>query len=216
MTGKNTLLFDLDGTLTDPGEGITNSVMYALKQYGIEVSDRRELYRFIGPPLIPAFEEFYGFSRAEAERAVEIYREYFHDRGIFENELYPGVKEMLALLVRAGKRLLMATSKPEVFAVKVVEHFGIADFFTVIAGSELDGRRTDKAEVILYALSSCGVSDVSQVLMIGDRKHDILGAKKAGVASVGVLYGYGTGDELQEAGADWFAETVSDLTTLLL
>lgn len=216
MKEKNVLLFDLDGTLTDPGEGITNSVRYALKKFGIEVSDRKELYRFIGPPLAWGFETFYGFSSSEAQKAVAVYREYYCDRGIWENKLYPGIPSLLSSLAQAGKILLMATSKPEPLAVQIAEHFEIADSFSVIAGSELDGRRTDKAEVIRYALTLGEVRETDHAVMIGDRKYDIIGAKKTGLSSVGVLYGYGSESELKEAGADRIAETVSDLKNLFL
>lgn len=216
MKEKNVLLFDLDGTLTDPGEGITNSVRYALKKFGIEVSDRKELYRFIGPPLSWGFETFYGFSSSEAQKAVAVYREYYCDRGIWENKLYPGIPSLLSSLAQSGKILLMATSKPEPLAVQIAEHFEIADSFSVIAGSELDGRRTDKAEVIRYALTLGEVRETDHAVMIGDRKYDIIGAKKTGLLSVGVLYGYGSESELKEAGADRIAETVSDLKNLFL
>ena len=216
MKEKNVLLFDLAGTLTDPGEGITNSVRYALKKFGIEVSDRKELYRFIGPPLAWGFETFYGFSPFDAQKAVEAYREYYCDRGIWENRLYPGIPFLLSSLAQAGKILLMATSKPEPLAVQIAEHFEIADSFSVIAGSELDGRRTDKAEVIRYALACGKVCTTDRAVMIGDREYDIIGAKKTGLSSVGVLYGYGSETELKEAGADRIVKTVSDLKFLFL
>ena len=152
MQKINTFLFDLDGTLTDPGEGITNSVAYALSKYGISVPDRRELYAFIGPPLTDSFIRYYSFSEEEAERAVEIYREYFRDRGIYENTLYPGIKEMLSELNQIGKKLVLATSKPQIFAKQILDHFALTDYFSYVAGSTLDHSRTDKHDVIDSAL----------------------------------------------------------------
>lgn len=210
------ILFDLDGTLTDSGIGITNSVMYALKKYGIEVSDRRELFRFIGPPLWYSFENYYRFSREEAKKAVEYYREYYRDKGIFENLLYDGVEDLLKKLKDNNKILIVATSKPEVFAKQILEYFDIAKYFTYIAGSNLDGTRTKKDEVIRYALESCNITDLSKVVMIGDREHDIIGAKKIGINSIGVLFGYGNRDELEKAGADFIANTVEDIERILV
>ncbi len=212
----NTILFDLDGTLTDPGIGITNSVMYALGKYGITVDNRSDLFKFIGPPLWESFERFYGFSEAEAKKAVAYYREHYSVTGIFENAVYAGIDALLAALENKKKTLVVATSKPEVFAERVLEHFDLAKYFTFIGGSELDGTRVNKAEVIQYVLNMSGVTDLSSAIMIGDREHDILGAKKSGIASIGVLFGYGSRLELEEAGADFIAENVSDIETLLL
>ncbi len=211
-----TILFDLDGTLTDPGVGITNSVAYALGKYKIAVPERAALYKFIGPPLIDSFERYYGFSRERAMEAVNFYREYFSETGIFENQVYDGIGELLKDLRAAGKRLVVATSKPEQFAVRILEHFALADYFDYIAGANMDESRTKKAEVITYALKVCGITDRRPVLMVGDREHDVLGAKEAGVASLGVLYGYGDREELERAGADIIAERVADLRDSLL
>jgi len=210
------ILFDLDGTLTDPGIGITNSVMYALKKYGIEVKNRRELYRFIGPPLTDSFVDFYGFSGEEAEKAVEYYREYYKDRGIFENSIYPGAEHLLKKLKDAGKTLMVATSKPEVFAKQILKYFGISNYFSIVAGSNIDGTRVKKAEVIGYALKRCGVTELNKAIMIGDREHDVFGAKEAGISSVGVLFGYGDRSELRNAGADFIAERYSDIEKIVL
>ena len=210
------ILFDLDGTLTDPGIGITNAVMYALRKYDINVDDRRTLYKFIGPPLWESFERFYGFSKAEADRAVGYYREYYNDTGLFENEVYHGIESLLNSLKAQGKTLLVATSKPEITARQILTHFNLTPYFTFIAGSELDGRRVHKDDVIRYALDSCQITDTETAVMVGDREHDILGAKKVGIASVGVLFGYGSRAELGEAGADHLAETVADLHNILL
>jgi phosphoglycolate phosphatase len=212
----DTILFDLDGTLTDPGIGITNSVMHALNKYGIDVCDRSALYKFIGPPLLESFERYYGFSEAEAKKAVEYYREYFTVTGILENILYDGVDQLLYQLKNSGKTLILATSKPEVFAKRILEHFQLAQYFTYIAGSELDGSRVKKQEVIRYALEHCGVTDPSKAVMIGDREHDIFGAKACGLSAIGVLFGYGGRAELERAGADIIVETVTDIGQVLL
>lgn len=205
------VLFDLDGTLTDPGVGITNSVAYSLERYGIKTADRTELYKFIGPPLHESFEMFYGFSKEKAKEAVAFYREYYSDKGIFENVVYDGVKEMLGSLQKAGKKLLVATSKPELFARMIMEHFGLTQYFDYIAGANMDGTRTRKDEVISYALMAGNVADPLKSVMVGDREHDILGAKKVGIDSVGVLYGYGSREELEQAGADYIVGNVGDI-----
>lgn len=209
------VLFDLDGTLTDPAEGITNSVAYSLSRYGIEISDKSTLNTFIGPPLAESFQKYYGFSTLQSFDAVTKYREYYHDRGIFENRLYDGIPELLSALKEKGARVIMATSKPTVFAERIAVHFGIDKYFDVIIGSELDGSRVDKAEVIACALEKAG-ADNSCAVMVGDRLHDVIGAKKNGLLSVGVLYGYGSCEELSESGADHIVSSVSELSTLLL
>lgn len=208
------LLFDLDGTLTDPGEGITNSVAYALEKFGISVSDKTTLYPFIGPPLIESFMRFYGFSHEQARQAVTFYREYFSDRGIFENIPYPGVAQVLKKLKDGGKTLIVATSKPEPFARRIVEHFGLSESFAFVAGAGFDETRSEKWDVIEYALASMDIQDRTKAVMIGDRKHDIIGAKKTGLDSVGVLWGYGDREELATAGADHIVAHVHDLLLL--
>lgn len=211
---KQYLLFDLDGTLTDPMVGITSSVQYALEKFGIHVRYLKELISFIGPPLAESFQKFYGFSKEDAEKAIQYYREYYAPKGIFENEVYEGIPEMLAHLTEAGFTLLVATSKPTVFARKVLKHFGMEDYFSFVGGSELDGSRTKKAEVISYILKTCGI-EAKEAIMIGDRRHDIEGGKACGLESVGVLYGYGTEQELTEAGADHIIRTVAELEDYL-
>lgn len=211
MKEYHTYFFDLDGTITDSSLGITNSVIYALKKFGIEENDRRKLYKFIGPPLTDSFKEYYGFSKEEAIRAVAYYREYYQEKGIFENRVYDGFEEMLKKLKAAGKRLVVATSKPEPYAKRIIEHFGLGSYFDYVAGMGLDGRRGEKADVIRYALSACGIKDKSGVLMVGDREHDVIGAKKMGIDCLGVLYGFGNRKELEEAGADYIAETVEEI-----
>ena len=210
------ILFDLDGTLTDPKTGITRSVQYALEKYGIRIENTDELCPFIGPPLKESFIKFFGFDEEMASDAVAKYREYFATIGIYENIIYEGVPEMLEALKDNGKDLILATSKPTVYAKKILEYFEIDKYFRFISGSELDGRRTNKAEVINYALRNCQIDDLSSVVMVGDRKHDILGAKQVGVLSVGVLYGYGSYEELTKTSPDKLVSSIGELTATLL
>ena len=207
----NYILFDLDGTLTDPGRGITNSVAYALEKFGVSVSDKKELYKFIGPPLTDSFEKYYGFSEEDALIAVEYYREYFKPKGIYENEIYSGVPELLKSLKESGKTVILATSKPEIFAIEILKYFGIDAYFDFVAGATLDKTRNKKGDVIAYALESMNVTDKSKCLMIGDRDQDINGAKQNGIDSLGVLYGYGDFEELSNAGATYIAKTVDEI-----
>ena len=209
------LLFDLDGTLTDPGVGITNSVEYALKKWGIEVEDKKELYCFIGPPLSASFKKHYGFSDEDALKSVEYYREYFRDIGIFENKVYTGIPETLGKLKSDGKILVLATSKPEEFAKRILERFDLAKYFDFVAGASMDESRNKKADVIRYALDMAGVSDLTRAVMIGDREQDISGAISNSLDSIGVLYGYGSKDELDGAGATYIAESVEDIARLV-
>ena len=207
----NYILFDLDGTLTDPGRGITNSVAYALEKFGVSVSDKKELYKFIGPPLTDSFEKYYGFSEEDALIAVEYYREYFKPKGIYENEMYQGVPELLESLKESGKTVILATSKPEIFAIEILKYFGIDAYFDFVAGATLDKTRNKKGDVIAYALESMNVTDKSQCLMIGDRDQDINGARANGIDSLGVLYGYGDFEELSNAGATYIVKTVDEI-----
>lgn len=216
MTNYDTILFDLDGTLTDPGVGITNSIAYALEKYHIQVEDRKKLYRFIGPPLYESFENYYGFSKEEARTAVEYYREYYKEKGMFENVVYEGISELLRALKDRGKTLIVATSKPGIFAEQILEHFRLKEYFNFVAGSNMDGTRTKKDEVIRHALKSCGMPKASGVVMVGDREHDVIGANKVGVDSIGVLFGYGSRQELSDAGATYIAESVGMLSEILL
>ncbi len=212
---KDFLFFDLDGTLTDPKIGITKSVQHSLRAFGISVADPDELLHFIGPPLKDSYQKYYGFSDHDAERAIAVYREYFTDKGIYENAVYGGIEEMLAEQRALGKTLVVATSKPTVFAGQVLAHFGIDAHFAFVAGSELDGRRSRKDQVIRYALDQMGIAETRGVIMVGDREHDIIGAKKTGMESIGVLYGYGSREELASAGADYIVQDVRALSALL-
>lgn len=216
MINKRYILFDLDGTLTDPALGITNSVEYALRKFGLEVPDKKELYRFIGPPLIDSFEEFYGFSKPQAVKAVEYYRENFSTKGIYENKLYNGIPELLEGLKKADKTVILATSKPEQFACEILRHFGIIKYFDFVAGATMNETRTKKEEVIDYALKSCSITEPDNAVMVGDRKYDIIGGHSFGIKAIGVLYGYGSLEELESAGADLIAKDVAELTGILL
>ena len=211
--------FDLDGTLTDPAEGITNSFIHAIKYFGLEVPSYEKLCTFIGPPLVATFQNEFGFDDEKSMEGVKKYREYFAQKGIFENKVYDGIENVLAHLQAKGKRLVVATSKPEEYSVKILEHFGLAKYFDFICGSNMDETRSKKEEVIEYALEKCRTADKtgfdkSKVLMIGDREHDIIGAKKNGIKSCGVLYGYGSRQELEAAGADYIVDNVRNLLEL--
>ena len=205
------LFFDLDGTLTDPAQGITNSFIHALKYFGIEIPSYEILCTFIGPPLPETFKSQFGFDEQKVAEGVKIYREYFATKGLLENSVYPGIPELLAGLKAAGKKLVVATSKPEEYSIRIIEHFGLTQYFENVCGSLMDESRSKKDEVIAYAIERNHISEKSKILMIGDRKHDILGAKKIGLKSCGVLFGYGSREELEEAGADFISENVSRL-----
>ena len=207
------ILFDLDGTLTDPMMGITKSVRYALNYYGIEVKDLNDLLPFIGPPLRDSFKEYYGFDEAKANEAVEKYREYYKTDGIFDNKVYQGMVECLQTLKDNGKKLYVATSKPEFFAKQIIEHFSLSKYFEYVGGSEFNSREK-KVEVIEYVLKTNQI-DNDDVIMVGDRKHDIIGAHENKIPCVGVLYGYGTEDELKQYQADYLVASVEELTELL-
>ena len=210
------ILFDLDGTLTESAPGIINSIRYALRRLNLPELSDSELQRFIGPPLIDSFGRYCGLSREKALEATDVYREYFSEKGLFENSVYSGVPECLHRLKSAGLRLAVATSKPEVFARRIIEHFGLAGYFEVIRGIPLCDELMTKSQVIALALSELGVNDISEAIMVGDREHDVLGARENGLGCVGILYGYGSREELEGAGADYICETASDLADLLL
>lgn len=208
------VLADLDGTLTDPGIGITNSIMYALKKFGMEIKDRSELYRFIGPPLADELCKVYGFSKEKSLLALQYYREYFSAGGLYENEVYEGIPDVLKELKAEGRKLILATSKPEVYSVKILEHFDLMKYFDFVAGATMDGSRVRKDDVIAYALRSCQVKK-EEALMIGDRENDIQGAWKNGIRSLAVLYGYGSYEELSEAGASDFANHPGEIPEII-
>lgn len=211
-----TILFDLDGTLTDPEEGITKCAQYALAHFGINIADRKKLRHFIGPPLTESFEGFYGLTPEQSEQAVEKYRERFRDTGIFENRPYEGIGECLSALKSRGMRLAVATSKPEIFALRILEKFGLSQYFEEIAGISMDSIRSPKAEVIKDVLARLGVSDTQDVYMTGDRRQDIIAGKKCGLKTVVVRYGFAEPGELEDCGADHIVETVEELEKFFL
>ncbi len=207
------ILFDLDGTLTNPALGITNSIMHALSRMGREIPPRESLYRYIGPPLVNSFQDL-GMTETEAQSAITIYREYYAVDGLYENEVYPGIPAALEKLTKNGYTLLTATSKPEKFARMIIEHFSLDKYFRSVCGATMDEKRVKKADVIRYAMESNGVS-ADEAVMVGDRLHDIEGAKACGLKSIGVLWGFGSRDELTEAGADKIAATPDELVTVI-
>ena len=208
------ILFDLDGTLTDPKVGITKSVAHALNYFGIEVRDLDSLCNFIGPSLGYSFSEFYGFDESQCEKAIEIYREYFSVTGKFENEVYDGIEDMLSALKKLGHRLFVATSKPEVFAVDILRHFGLEKYFDRVCGIPLSAEGMTKAEVIECVVKEYSL-DKKDTIMVGDRFYDIEGAHLNGIPCIAVLYGYGNHGEFEKYGAEHIADTVQQLTEIL-
>lgn len=215
MKQYHTILFDLDGTLTDPGVGITKSVEYALNRYGITVADRAELYPFIGPPLIDSFMKYYGFSAEQAREAVEVYREYFRRKGLFENEVYSGIPEMLKALKKAGKTLFVASSKPEEFVITILKHFDLLPYFNFVGGASMDETRSKKDEVVQYVLEQTNVTDPSKAILVGDRKFDVNGAHAQGLDAMAVTYGYGSVEELTAAKPEFIANSPGEVLSLL-
>ena len=212
----HTLLFDLDGTLTDPVEGITNSVAYALEKFDITVEDMSELHRFIGPPLMDSFRDFYGFTTEQARQAIAYYREYYATKGILQNHVYDGMADLLRDLRLNGYRLMVATSKPEMYARRIFDVCGLTPYFEVIAGSDMAEKRAEKAQVVAYALRQANLTDLDGVIMIGDRHFDVNGARAEGLPCIGVLFGYGDRPELEQAGAHHIVADVQELRELLL
>jgi phosphoglycolate phosphatase len=206
----STILFDLDGTLTDPKLGITKSVQYALRKFNIVEEDLDKLEPFIGPPLANSFMEIYSFTELEAKKAVEYYREYFKDIGLYENELYAGMNELLEMLINQKRVLMVATSKPTIFAEEILKYFNIDKYFEFICGSNLDGTMSDKTEIIRYILKEKNIKK-QRTVMIGDRKHDIIGAHNNGIASVGIGYGYGSEEELKNINPTHYIKTIQEL-----
>lgn len=210
------ILFDLDGTITDSGEGITKSVQYALKSFGISVDNLKELNKFIGPPLKDSFKRYYKFNDEKAELGLLKYREYYADKGIYENRLYDGIIELLKMLKKNNKKIVLATSKPEFYAKEILKYFKIDEYFAFVAGADFEETRANKGDVIRHAIQNSNISDLSKVIMIGDREHDIIGAKENNIKSIGVLYGYGDVIELTQARADYIVKNISELLNILL
>lgn len=209
---SKTILFDLDGTLTDSGEGIINCVIYALERFGLPVPERESLRYFVGPPLHESFVK-QGVPADRAEEAVAVYRERYVPIGMFENTPYPGVREMLESLQAAGHTLYVASSKPEWMCVKILEHFDLAGYFKMICGATMDTSRTNKEAVIEYLIQENGKAE--NMIMVGDTKFDVIGAKAHGIPCIGVSWGYGTVEEMQTAGAHSIAYTTQELNAML-
>ena len=206
------IFFDLDGTITDPFEGITNSIIYALEKFGITVEDRSVLKPFIGPPLLHSFKTFYSLSDEDAKSAVKFYREHHSEKGIFQATVYRDIPEVLTRLGRLGCKRYIATSKPEPYAERIVENFGLISLFDGIAGASFDSSRAEKPQVISYAKSRFNAHDG---IMVGDRKYDIEGAKLNGLKSIGVTYGYGDRAELEKAGADYIVNNPAEILDII-
>ena len=209
------LFFDLDGTLTDPAEGICGCIRYALEKDGRPTGPLESYYPWIGPPLEYSFREFARASEEDTPRLVSYYRERFSTIGLFENKVYPGIPEMLAALKVAGAHMAIATGKPTVFTERILEHFDLRQYFDCVFGITLGVTPESKAEVIARGMAQMGAHDLSRCVMIGDRKHDVAGAKERGIACIGVLHGYGGREELANAGADFIVDSVSELHRLL-
>lgn len=208
------VFFDLDGTLTDSSEGILNGFEYTLAHFNIKVENRKALERFIGPSLADSFKEEYHFDEKQTEIAINKYREYYATKGLKENKLYEGIKELIMELSKS-KNIILATAKPQVFSEQIIENFGIKKYFKFISGSTLDGSRGRKADIISYAINNLEPINIEECIMVGDRKHDIEGAKENNMRSIGVTYGFGTEEELKKAGADYIAHNVEELKNII-
>ncbi|MBT2642905.1 HAD family hydrolase [Bacillus sp. ISL-41] len=216
MASYKVILFDLDGTISDPKEGITRSVQYALQKMNISAPDGEQLEGFIGPPLQVSFAEYLDFDEHQTKKAIDFYRERFKEKGMYENELYSGIRLLLQSLKEQDFILVVATSKPTVFAEQILRHFEIDHYFDLVVGSNLDGTRSSKTEIIQYILDSYKKHKSEDFIMIGDRKHDIEGANNCGIDSIGVMYGYGSFEELQNSQPAYIVESVEQLRDILM
>ena len=212
---KNNIIFDLDGTLTESGTGIKNSVRYTLEHYGLPMEDDDSLNRYVGPPLMVSFRDYMKFPDEEIPEAIEVYRKYFVQYGMFQNQVYEGIRELLDGLQSADKRMFIATGKPTVYSRQILEHFGLASYFECVCGIGLDEAATEKDELITQVLEFAHLAP-EECVMIGDRKFDMMGANKVGVIPIGVTYGYGSREELETAGAHTIVDSVEQLQELLL
>ena len=210
------VFFDLDGTLTDSREGIINGFEYALKHFGIKLEDRKYAEKFIGPSLADSFRSEYKFDDEKTALAVAKYREYYSTRGLKENKLYDGMKELIIELVNNNKNVILATAKPQVFSEKILENFGLKQYFKFISGATLDASRNKKADIIKYAIQNLEPINLEECIMVGDRYHDIAGAKENNMKSIGITYGFGTEEELVKAGANYIAHNAEELKNILL
>ena len=211
----NYILFDLDGTVSDTGEGIYNGVKYALEKYGITENNKTTLNNFIGPPLVDSFMKYYSFSKEKALQAVEYYREFYKSKGIYQNTLYNGISELIKTLKQQGKKVILATSKPQPFAEIILKQYDLLKFFDCVVGATFDDSLNYKSDVIRVALENSGVTDKSMAIMIGDRHYDIEGAKENNIDSIGVIYGYGDLEELKNADANYIAENTQDILNII-
>ncbi len=212
---KKYILFDLDGTISNSAKGVLNGVLYALEKYGIN-EEFENLYSFLGPPLFDEFKKRFNMSDDEANTAVKNYREYYTGTGVYENVSYDGIEEVFKKLRNNGKQLILATSKPEKYAKIIMDTYGFTKYFSFIGGASLtDKSRNHKDAVIEYCLSECKITNPDECIMIGDREHDVNGAKKYGIETIGVLYGYGTEEELRTAGAKYIAGTPDEICEIL-
>ena len=211
----NYILFDLDGTITDTGEGIYNGVIYALGKYGITENNKTTLNNFIGPPLVDSFMKYYSFSKEKALQAVEYYREFYKSKGIYQNTLYNGISELIKTLKQQGKKVILATSKPQPFAEIILKQYDLLKYFDCVVGATFDDSLNYKSDVIRVALENSGVTDKSMAIMIGDRHYDIEGAKENNIDSIGVIYGYGDLEELKNADANYIAENTQDILNII-
>ena len=206
--------FDLDGTVTDSSLGITRSVQYALQKMGYEVPPKENLMGFIGPPLFWSFSHYFNMPEKEAKRAIDTYREYYAVTGMLECTLYEGIRAVLEALNARGIHCVLATCKPHFFANKILAHYQLDSLFEFVSGPEIDGTRGEKDEVIAYAMEQLGIRDPASILMIGDREGDVLGAKKHGIDCAGALWGFGSQEELEQAGARYLCASPEDLRAL--
>ena len=212
---KTDIIFDLDGTLTDSGPGIKNSVRYMAKHYGLPQFPEEEMNRFVGPPLLSSFQTEYGMTEEQAKEAIAVYRTYFREKGMFENSVYPGIRELLTALKDHGCSLYIATGKPTVYSRQILAHFGLDEYFDMVSGVSLSETESGKEELIRLVLTECDV-DPANAVMVGDRRFDAEGAAACGIPCIGVTYGYGTKEELLDAGVCALAESVEQLKTILL
>ena len=208
-------LFDLDGTLTNPHEGITKCVQYALDYFGIHEEDLDKLDVFIGPPLTESFQKYYGLSYEDSLIALKKYRERFETVGLYENEKYEGIEKVLQCLKERNKKIYLATSKPEKFAIKILEYFNLDKYFDGMVGASMDLSRNKKCDVIKEVFDRYSIKDTDNAIMIGDRAHDILGAKQMNIKSIGVYYGFAKKGELEKAGADYIVDTIDELVGII-
>jgi phosphoglycolate phosphatase len=216
MSKYKVILFDLDGTLSDPKEGITKSVQYALQKLNIIEPDLNKLNCFIGPPLQESFAQYYHLEEQEIQKAIDYYRERFQEKGMFENILYPSILELLKDLKNAKKILVVATSKPTIFSKEILKYFSLDHYFDLVVGSHLDGTRSAKVEIIQYIINTYSQYDLDEFIMIGDRKHDVIGAQQTGIDSIGVTYGYGSKEELGEYNPTYLLECTEQIKEIII